>query len=688
MRKMRHTLAMLLALAMLLTGISYQPAISNAAAKPKLSNKSITITVGKSKKITVKKATKYKRTWSVKSKKIAKIKKSGKYAVKVTGKKAGSTTVTCTLKKGKTKKKLTCKVKVKKKSTSTSVSSTPAPVAPTAKPADQATPATATPTVKPTATPVPAPTADPNFTPVTFHSASFDSGTDGFVGRGAAKVASVSGGKSGNCLSVTGRTYNWNGASLDITQDIAKKAVYQVSAWVKQDSGSDQTIKATCQIGSNSYDTVGTVETKSGEWTKFESMYVTPRSLDSILIYFEATDATLSFKVDEFKMVQVSEGIIPIDPMSLPNLKDSLSAFGNVGSCLTIGQLQNENTMTLFTKHYNSFTLENEMKPDNVLGYTATTITPEVAKEAPNNYVIPSGYSESTVPKLNFNDVDKALEIAKEKGLRMRAHTLLWHQQTRTWFFKQGYSDSNSKVTADVMTKRLEFYVKTVMKHVMDKEKELMGMNGTLVYAWDVVNEYTNRTNDPTSPSWMDVYGNQGLDPSYVKNAYKYAHEMLKQYGVEDSVKLFYNDYNTYVNTREVVTLIQNINKDGNICQGIGMQSHLDVGYPKLDGIASTIDEFAKLDVEIQITELDVTINYERGNSNYMGYKDADQAEYMGKLMTMLRQKKESGVDITGITFWGLYDSVSWRGTYSPLLFGAGFDDPKESFYAVINAMK
>ena len=55
MRKMRHTLAMLLALAMLLTGISYQPAISNAAAKPKLSNKSITITVGKSKKITVKK---------------------------------------------------------------------------------------------------------------------------------------------------------------------------------------------------------------------------------------------------------------------------------------------------------------------------------------------------------------------------------------------------------------------------------------------------------------------------------------------------------------------------------------------------------------------------------------------------------------------------------------------------------
>lgn len=87
MRKMRHTLAMLLAFAMLLTGISYQPAISNAAAKPKLSNKSITITVGKSKKITVKKATKYKRTWSVKSKKIAKIKKSGKYAVKVTGKK-------------------------------------------------------------------------------------------------------------------------------------------------------------------------------------------------------------------------------------------------------------------------------------------------------------------------------------------------------------------------------------------------------------------------------------------------------------------------------------------------------------------------------------------------------------------------------------------------------------------------
>ena len=105
------------------------------------------------------------------------------------------------------------------------------------------------------------------------------------------------------------------------------------------------------------------------------------------------------------------------------------------------------------------------------------------------------------------------------------------------------------------------------------------------------------------------------------------------------------------------------------------MQSHLDVKYPTPDRIASTIDKFTKEGYEIQITELDVT-DYDNSGK---------QASYYADLIKMLVSKKKAGADITGITFWGLCDSNSWRWDGKPLLFSALFC-PKDAFYKVIEA--
>ena len=43
------------------------------------------------------------------------------------------------------------------------------------------------------------------------------------------------------------------------------------------------------------------------------------------------------------------------------------------------------------------------------------------------------------------------------------------------------------------MDAREDFYIHNVMAHVMEKEKELTGSAGSIVYAWDVVNEYLHR---------------------------------------------------------------------------------------------------------------------------------------------------------------------------------------------------
>ena len=72
----------------------------------------------------------------------------------------------------------------------------------------------------------------------------------------------------------------------------------------------------------------------------------------------------------------------------------------------------------------------------------------------------------------------------------------------------------------------------------------------------------------------------------------------------------------------------------------------------------------------------------------------ADQAKYVGQLMKTIleknrnRDKNVNPKGVTGITLWGLYDTISWRASCSPLLFDTGITDPKASFYEFINAAK
>ena len=78
---------------------------------------------------------------------------------------------------------------------------------------------------------------------------------------------------------------------------------------------------------------------------------------------------------------------------------------------------------------------------------------------------------------------------------------------------------------------------------------------------------------------------------------------------MRSKVKLFYNDYNTYLVSDDIVTMIKFVNQNGKICDGVGMQSHLDVHWPDANYIGNTIDKFKNAGFEIQITELDATIN-------------------------------------------------------------------------------
>ena len=721
-KKQAKVFAGLLSMSLAVSLMTPLQGVSGQAARRKiaLSKKNVTMTVGQKKTIRIKNAKGKRIKWSIKKKSIASYKKSGKQAVKLTAKKKGTTTLTCKVKNGKWKS-YRCKVKVKKAAlvrtpeatndaakitknpSSTAVVTASSVPTETPKNGQDATQEPEkTPTVKPTATPTAKPTATPTATPAgefaekTYLSTGFEDGTDGFTGRGAAKVAVDSGGRSGNCLSVTGRTSTWNGAELNVTDSIVKGATYSISVWVKQTTSSDQTIKLSANLtvsGQDSYPAIKEETTlKSGVWTKIEGTYEVPESFSKLTFYVEGPSGNFDFLVDDLTITQTTAGKEPFNPEGLTSIKDTYSGIfermGNVVSYNTSWnngyQMQNDDTMKFVKHHFNSYTLENELKPAQILSDWSGTISVSEAKKL--GYVIPDGYTESTVGKLNFDSVDKILEIANQYGLQMRGHVMQWHQQTSTRFFKEGYSSSGANVSKEVMDKRLEFYIRSVMKHVMDKEKSLTGKAGSLVYCWDITNEYTHRTNDPAATSWMDVYGDMGLKPTYVKKAYEVAYDELKQYGLQKDITLFYNDYNEYDVADEIVELINYINEgeEAKICGGIGMQSHITVNYPSLEKYGTAVDKFLATGLQVQVTELDIGIED--------GQTEEDLANHYSDIMKLLISKQENrdksvnARGITGVTVWGLYDAISWRKPTSCLLFGESLEDPKPAFYSFLEA--
>ena len=271
------------------------------------------------------------------------------------------------------------------------------------------------------------------------------------------------------------------------------------------------------------------------------------------------------------------------------------SLFGRSGTCINSSQMNDSNTMNHVKSQYNSITLENEMKPDALLGYSPSLISKDQAKSM--GYYVPANCTESYLPRINFDTIDKVLKKCYENGIGVRAHTLVWHSQTPAWLFRTGYSTNYGYVSQSQMDIRMEYYIKTVMGHVYQSRY------GSVVYCWDVVNEYLHATDS----GWEAVYGKGGTRPGFVKKAFQYAYDTLSYFKLTGKVSLFYNDFNTYMEVNDVIALVNFINSSGKICNGVGMQSHLGTTFPSVDYYTSALRSFVNAGFEVQITELDVT---------------------------------------------------------------------------------
>ena len=364
--------------------------------------------------------------------------------------------------------------------------------------------------------------------------------------------------------------------------------------------------------------------------------------------------------------------------LEVPALKDTYKPyFDYFGFAVPENQLTNAGLMKGLSYQASCFTCENECKPDFIFNWARPSALVEFRAEDGNAYKVPASLS-------GFDRLSRILGIAKQYGMIMRGHVLVWHNQTPDWFFKVDYSPEGAYVDKATMTARQEWYIKSVLEFVRHWEEE-NNNNQRIIVAWDVVNEACTDaawSDNPlrTQSPWYTIYG----DDTFIVNAFRYANKYAPS-----EVKLAYNDYSSYApnKTKAICKIVQDIQaaRDARI-DIVGMQSHVSMTYPAVADYEKAVKQFLALGVDVQVTEMEIAFGGRRTTQQEL----ADRYAQYFKLF--LKYRKVPGKNgISGITLWGTKDEVSWvyhnadenNKTQRPLLFEKEYEC-KPAFWSVL----
>ncbi len=293
----------------------------------------------------------------------------------------------------------------------------------------------------------------------------------------------------------------------------------------------------------------------------------------------------------------------------------------------------------IIREQFNAVTVENVMK--------AALINPE-----PGEY--------------NWAPADEFIEFGKANDMFLVGHTLIWHNQTPEWFFTNEAGEPNSP---GEQAERLRSHIEAVAGRYAGK-----------VDAWDVVNEVVDNDGSYRPTTWVEGIGN---GDTLVKLAFRYA----EQYA--PGTELYYNDFNAWRPTKRdgIVRMVRMLQEAGIRVDGIGIQGHWGLNFPKNEYIEAAIDSFASLGVKVMITELDVDVLPLTREGQIIGtgmmhpqfqleefkeyldpYADGLPDEVQQQLTDRYRElfeifyRKRDKID--RVTFWGVHDDMSWKNDY------------------------
>lgn len=329
-------------------------------------------------------------------------------------------------------------------------------------------------------------------------------------------------------------------------------------------------------------------------------------------------------------------------------LKDVFAEHNmKVGTCLTVQMITNTKSCELIKSQFNSFTMENAMKPDAILNQRQSVDNGEI-----------------TV--VFNNDMIKMLDWARENDMAVRGHTLVWYSQTPEWIFHEDFNLNKDFVDRDTMLARMESFIRQVFSML-----EEQGYSD-LFYAYDVVNEAWMENGSMRDNYWKQIIGDD-----YLWYAFYYANKYAPEH-----IDLYYNDYNEQYKSGALVKFVNTlVDDDGNyLIDGVGLQAHL-YTQDNLTTYLNTVEKLGKTGLKVELTELDVSLGAWQNTLPANDDNLKKQGQYYYNLISGIFEKADAGVITTdALTFWGFSDGLSWRKAASPLLYNSKYE-PKYSYY-------
>lgn len=329
----------------------------------------------------------------------------------------------------------------------------------------------------------------------------------------------------------------------------------------------------------------------------------------------------------------------------VPKLWEVYKDYFDIGAAVNLNTIKSSEQ--LLQTHFNSITAENDMK--------FVSVHPEEQR-------------------YTFEAADVLMDFATANGKKMRGHTLVWHNQTTEWVFE---GEHGQPATREQLLARMKAHIDTVV-----------GRYKGLIYAWDVVNEVIEDKSDVwlRDSKWLQLVGED-----FIAKAFQYAH------AADPNALLFYNDYNECnpVKRDKIIKLVQSLQDQDVSIHGIGLQAHWNLTGPSIAEIREAIEKYAALGLQLQITELDVSVFDHDDRRTDLSAPTAQmlelQAERYAQIFELFREYKDV---ITAVTFWGAAENYTWlddfpvRGRKNwPFVFDEQ-QQPKQSFWRIVDFAK
>ena len=494
-----------------------------------------------------------------------------------------------------------------------------------------------------------------------------DGGVDGWSSRtGNSTVAnSTAEAHSGtHSLLTTGRTANFDGPQINVSNKMYNGSTYNLSAWVMlaPTDGSNHVINMSLQVtlnGNTSFPSITTFPGVSvpadGNWHQVSvNGFNMANSYDpgTAFVYFQTVPPSgsdlASFYMDDFQLTFVPPPVIQTD---IPSIFKTYADFFPVGAEANPADLSGPHAQ-LLTTHFNSITSENDMKWSSV---------------------------ENSKGAFTFGNADAEVGLAVCHGMRVRGHNLVWSTgaQTPSYAFGDG---TNSPANQAVVTANIQEHIQNELQHF-----------GTQVYAWDVVNEPL----DPTQPDCL-VHGPfyQVLGKSYLDIALQAARQFAPP-----GTKLFINDFSTADSDRLacLVKVVGDLRSRGIPLDGVGHEMHNAVNFPPVSGMVNAINTVAANfpGIDQQVTELDMSVYNAGDNTSNFGLNISPSllAEQGWLYKLYFDAFRQLSGKLSAVTFWGFADDDTWLDGFPiprtdyPLPFDMGLQ-AKPAYWGIVDPTK